>query len=256
MGGGPFAVAVDELMGAAKSLRWRRVIAVSLTIALIVGGLLLAPLVREAHIARRERLAALPQPRPATDELQVQIVRALLAQHRFQGVPMAPPEPGESPRADPRRYPMLHDRTLAMRRCLIAPTQANPLPCGPPPPGELDATFLWSDDIYWRDLPLRSRRELVLANATSTPLPDPGIDGVQLLAARPSAGGWRGFHRSHPQATGWLVLSRATLSADGREALIYVDHGCDDLCGTSAVFRFVRGPNGWRLVKTYVYGMR
>ena len=58
---------------------------------------------------------------------------------------------------------------------------------------------------------------------------------------------WQHFRRTFPRSTGYVVLSPAGLSVDGREALVYVHTSCGAVCGESEMRLMRRDGDGiWR----------
>jgi hypothetical protein len=58
---------------------------------------------------------------------------------------------------------------------------------------------------------------------------------------------WQHFQRTFPRATGYVVLSPAGVSRDGREALVYVHTSCGAVCGESELRLMRRASDGsWR----------
>lgn len=58
---------------------------------------------------------------------------------------------------------------------------------------------------------------------------------------------WQHFARTFPRARGYVVLSPAGVSRDGREALVYVHRSCGAVCGESELRLMRREADGtWR----------
>lgn len=58
---------------------------------------------------------------------------------------------------------------------------------------------------------------------------------------------WQHFARTFPAARGYVVLSPAGVSRDGREALVYVHRACGAVCGESELRLMRREQDGtWR----------
>ena len=111
-------------------------------------------------------------------------------------------------------------------------------------------------EIYeYRDIPLKLRRELALANARSSAQPSPGIDGVRLV---PTIDGFRpiandGFFKAHPGAAGIVQVSRAVLTEDGARALIYVEHDCGSWCKSGFLFVLERRGGEWVIAGRFLH---
>jgi len=62
---------------------------------------------------------------------------------------------------------------------------------------------------------------------------------------------WRAFHARFPETAGLTTTSGVGLSADRRQALVIVYHGCGGLCGHGHVVLLERGSDGqWRVHRT------
>ena len=97
-------------------------------------------------------------------------------------------------------------------------------------------------DSLWRAVSSRtldSLRGVARANPAGRGVPtSPGADSF-----------WRLFHRTFPRTSGYVVLSPAGISDDGREALLYVQRTCGAVCGESELWVLRRAPDGrWRTV--------
>jgi hypothetical protein len=60
--------------------------------------------------------------------------------------------------------------------------------------------------------------------------------------------GWTRFHRAHPGAAGILSMSSVGISADGRQALLYVSFVAGGLDGWGRYFLYERGDRSWTVV--------
>jgi hypothetical protein len=238
-------------------LSLRRVLIASGCLAMAGGLAVLLPLVWQYQQTMAEQVMSLPRPRPADAKTQAAIVRGLLQGHRYRGEPPPPPEPGDRPPDEIQwQYPLLVDRTGAI------PYRPSYEVDGPPPtsaPGQASGNWLYSDDEFLRGIPRKLRQELVVANAGASVQPDPAIEGLRVVdestafASFSGAGlGWEGFHEKNPGATGILQTSRATLSEDGNEALIYAWNGCGSLCGEGGLFLLERDGERWKIRKVLI----
>jgi hypothetical protein len=225
-------------------ISWSRTLLLSSAIAGLIalaGG---APILRyELEQIRIER-ANRPNPRPATEAQQRDIIRALLREQHYSGLPPPPPEPGEPWQLPKPKPVVLASTSVVFCRDVREPDWA----CIHSHVEEtLGATFLETK------IPLKFRLELVAGNRTSTPIPDPHVDQAlhrplaEVERALAGSDWWHGFYRAFPGTAGLLQVSRAVLSEDGRHALIYVAHSCDGLCGTGAVLELIHDGNGWRI---------
>lgn len=57
--------------------------------------------------------------------------------------------------------------------------------------------------------------------------------------------GWKRFYKHYPKSSGIWNLSPVGYSDDGREALVYVAHGCGGLCGTGHLFLLAKQDGVW-----------
>ncbi|MHC4934207.1 MAG: hypothetical protein ACYTGV_18700 [Planctomycetota bacterium] len=60
---------------------------------------------------------------------------------------------------------------------------------------------------------------------------------------------WRKFYEEYPGAQGIMVPSRAGLSADGRQALVYCGNQSAGLAGAGAYYLLSRASGSWRVVQ-------
>jgi hypothetical protein len=235
-------------------VRWRRIVASTLALGLVSAAIIVAPLVRDALDARRERLAAEPLPIPANDAQQAELTRALLA------TPIAMDD--EQMRGVVRFYDssdtrVLLDHTLALRRCIYTSPE--------PPPGAKYTRIcpeesrhvhmgeaLVSTDYYYRDIPLKWRRELLLANELATPLPDPRVPGVALVGDDYSTGPETRQSGANIQM---IAMSRAVLTPDQRHALLFVETYGNVNMGYGSLVEFERTPSGWKVIRTLAMWM-
>ena len=231
-------------------MSWRRILILSSLLAIAVTGIVVAPLARDAVEARRARQAAEPKPIPATDAQQAAIVRALLLAHDYEALRAPATEPDDARAPEPEDWPVLVDRTIRLRPpCPDA--ASGGAPCSP--------DFVGNDDIAeidiliyeFREVPLKLRRELLLANARSSAMPSPGIDGVRLVS--PTRGfapvADAAFFQANPGAAGIVRVSRAVLTEDGTQALIYAVHDCGRWCQSTYLFVFERRAGEWALAR-------
>lgn len=230
-------------------VRWRRIFATSVVLAClglasVLGSLwLLKP--------RPE-----PGPRPfptrlATDREQQDILAALFDRF-FEGLP--PPASAASragKASDAGLRPLVaidtslrfcgHDVVGSIGNCALGMVEEN------------ITSSSWEIDFGdASDIPLRFRTALVDSNRRAYPQPMPrGRKTIPISAQdlRRSLqhGFWKGFYERFPRTAGVIEANRAVVSADGREALIYVEHQCDGLCGTGSLFLMSRIDGRWRI---------
>jgi hypothetical protein len=239
----------------APGFSWRRVAIACACLASLGALALIGSLAWQNQQMIAEGVRSLPRPLPADAATQAAIVRGLLEGHRYDGVPPPPPEPGGLPRKKgPRRYPLLLDRTMPIT---VDRRSASGEPPLPPSPGQPSGDWLSSDDVYLREIPRKLRQELVMGNTESIGQPEPVLPGVRVVerstALASFAGdGWSGFYAANPEASGLLETSRAVLSADGNQALIYAWNGCGSVCGEGALVLLELRGERWIIRKVLV----
>ncbi|MEH6419354.1 hypothetical protein [Pseudomonas sp. CGJS7] len=195
----------------------------------------------------------MPRPLPVSDSEQAAIVRALLDQIEIVGgdVP-PPPAPGEAakPRIDDRPVVLSRDTPAAcrFREDLLPRRDAG---CATPPLAT-SIVSLYRDDGF---MPLKLRRELVLANQTPSQNPDPRDPGI--VYRREATSGQRKESslwplRDYPNAKAWLMVARAVRTADGTGALIYAQIECGLQCSQGQLYQLQRRGDGWIVVATQV----
>jgi hypothetical protein len=243
-------------------VRWRRVLATSVVLACLVAASVVGSL---WWLGPRPDSGPPPFPtRLATDDEQRDIL-ALLFDRYFEGLPPPPPPPPGPNRHSPIKRPDLRHRPLvlvdtSLRFCAPGTVDAT----GECAIGGIDDTIVsprWDVDFIGApDIRLRFRTALVAANRRVHPQPMPtGRRTIPVAAADfhrvLEAGFWRAFYRRFPGTAGVIHANRAVVSADGREALIYVEHGCDGLCGTGSLILMSRIGGRWRITCPYVLWM-
>jgi hypothetical protein len=224
---------------------WRRVLVVVGVVACVGLAITYAPLALHAYQTHREREAERPHPIVATDAQQAAIIRALMLGVRNWGpLPPPPPPPNHSSDdAGSHGLPLLVDRTMPLTFCPGTETDVSPpLDC-PPPPGYESGNWLYSDHESLRDMPLGLRREMVLANTTSMAQPDPGLPGTRLVRFGPRSE----IRQWWSSGAGAVETTRAVVSVDGTEALVYGATLCGPNCDGGALFLFRHDGPRWRL---------
>ncbi|MGQ4583898.1 hypothetical protein [Lysobacter sp. F60174L2] len=223
---------IETLM--ASRLRWQRIVVAAACLAILLLLIGLAPIGVRAITATYQRWATMPRPDPATDAEQREILRALSRGDTFLRTRGASP-PTHGP---DRPRVTLSDESVVI--CEGSKPFVPDMPHCPHVSGIVAAD--WDNRI-----PRKLRQELVLANQTSRPIPDPDVAGVVL---RPAAQ----VHKSISAARfgdlgggSYVRVSRAVLSDDGQRALIYVDYRCGSLCGAGFIHDLVRDGDRWRL---------
>jgi len=116
------------------------------------------------------------------------------------------------------------------------------------------------DDL--RPLPARLRMGLVEANRAVSGIPDPQLASMVFKARSeikaPFAGkegpdvAWNTFHAENPGVLGYIYVSRAVLSDDSAEAMVYVELHCHAECASGQVVHLVKGDAGWTVRQSVV----
>jgi hypothetical protein len=103
-------------------------------------------------------------------------------------------------------------------------------------------------------IPLDLRLALIRANSIPQPLPDPELAHVSLKPESETTSpfmrgvdldrAWRDFRAIHGAGSYWRA-SRAVVSENGSQALIYVEVHCGGLCGTGMLILLSRSGDKW-----------
>lgn len=211
-----------------KPVRASRIISLTKWMLLIASAILLAPIALAAIRAWHEDLLQRPRPRLASDEDWRAIVDVVFGKQA------------------PLVLVSSSEVLCAKNDPYIPQTQF----CLNEPPPSVGITSWWVD----ARIPLKLRRELVMANTTAKAVPNP--DGTryvlaredEVLAAIRESSGWEGFRKRFPAAEGTIVVSRATLSEDGTQALIYGEFHSVGFYGHGDVYLLQRGEHGWKVL--------
>ncbi|MGC2721686.1 MAG: hypothetical protein WA209_19025 [Candidatus Acidiferrales bacterium] len=62
-------------------------------------------------------------------------------------------------------------------------------------------------------------------------------------------GGWKDYYKKYPGAQGFVTLSRAGFSADGKQALLYLANHCGGKCGAGTYAVLEKVGSSWKLIK-------
>lgn len=198
------------------------------------------------RVEQRER----PNPKPASPEELFAIVRAVIDHKAFEGVPPPPPKPGDQlPVRGPKPVVLRNETIVLCSYEALAPD---------------DFCHAGVEDVVvsaWLETsaPLRLRKELVAASKHQIVVPC--ADSTWIRCATPEQidealkrpDWWEGFYTRYPGTAGFVDFSPAVLSEDGSEAIIYVGHVCDGLCGTGWVLLLRRTPDGWKVVEDVLF---
>lgn len=185
---------------------------------------------------------ALPEkeraPTIATMEETRVILRAVLEAIPYQDESPEPPEPSETPRAEPApKTLLLVDTSLclgneASRKC--------------------DSHLgHWPDNMD-AFAPRALLDDLMRANATTASLDLSGIAGTAMIreedvSAPFTLDWWSQFRARFPDTSGYMRITRPVLDDARKVAVIYVAHQCGGLCGTGTLVRLERTARGWRV---------
>jgi hypothetical protein len=209
-------------------LRWRRIAVVAIVLAAGIAAALLAPVLRHdvgaAREAHRIDLAEQPHPLPATEAEQAALIGAYYMRHYIDA------------------GPVVLDQSLALCVEDVRIALHGMAKCGD---HMHSSDSLLAADVL-QDVPLRLRRELVLANKRSVPMPLSA--GLKTRAAPYDEflrGGYEGVTDDHPGAVGILQFSRAVLTPDRQTAVFVVMGGIGKTSSSGSLMVFVRGPDGW-----------
>ncbi len=237
-------------------MRWGRILATGLGLSGLAGASLLLSL----WLLQPE-----PEPEPppfptrvATDSEQRSILQPVFSSF-FGGVPPPPPS-ADDPPSEPLTSRPLVVATSTLRFCREADAGPSSVggDCALPYVEEIIASPRWKLDLLDPpDLPLAFRKALIESNRTSSvQVIPPGRPTIpmssQEIHRQVSQGYWEAFYDRYPGSAGVIRASRGILSVDGQQALLYVEHRCDGLCGTGAliVMRHVHGQ--WLVETPYV----
>lgn len=191
---------------------------------------------------QRERQAATPHPIVADANDTRAIATVVLEGLHFEGVPPPPPEPGEPAVPARRRALVVDDQSIGFRSDTEdsrRDSMASEFLTGP----MLDAFTS-----------RKFREELIQANRVRHALDLSGIpDLIPTLTADLESvlarDGWSAFYETWPDSTGLVRMSRPVLSADRRQALIFVEFRCAGMCGHGDIYLLERIGAGWRIVR-------
>ncbi|GAB6197545.1 hypothetical protein [Lysobacter xanthus] len=156
------------------------------------------------------------------------------------GLPPPPPEPGQEARPERRRTLLLSDQSV----------------CFAQDPAHLCSSEIaerFSDPELSTVAPLKLRQELVVANRMRNQLHLSGIGNTEVIPSGEiqrlfRTGWWEDFYRAHPGTAGYAEISQPVLSPSRDQALIYLAHHCDGLCGTGTLYLLARQGAAWRVV--------
>ena len=219
--------------------KWGRIAVLSASIAGLIAIALVAPLIMHAVQEHRQRIAARPDPVPASDLEQRQIVRAVL--EGGAGLLVAPGE---------RRKVILLKATVSLCGLNHGSNEATTRCATRPSVDSIAATD------FDTDIPRKLRLQLIAANHHPVSVPDPQLPWV-IYSPYPSkhealkgTDPWGNFYVMFPGSGGLVEVSRAVLSHDKRHALIYMGHYAHGLAGRGSLHYLVRTGDTWLVSKS------
>jgi len=228
-------------------IRWRRVVSIALVTVAVAATVVLAPV---AFFALRAKARAAVHPIIATDPEQREILRMLVETQDYSGDPPPPPGLDAGRPVSKKTFVVLSDRTVA----LCAETQTVPAGDGQCPS--------WSTTLSPADvdpgIPERLVRELMAGNREAQPAAAPVLPGLVVanqaeIEALLSADDWQPFYARYPDSAGLLRTTRAVVSADRSQALIYAEYYCGLVCGTGTVHYLKRTGGSWTIERSFRY---
>jgi len=230
-------------------MQWTRI--AKLSALLIVGLAAVLGFSPVSHFVVAEVSSYQERPRPvvATSEETRAILAAVIAKEKFEGVPPPPPapEPGKPPPIrvlEPPQVLILEDRSACFT------TDSRTSDCEQISLEDL-ATWPWLNSFA----PLRFRRELALANQEPHAV---SLEGLPLTKVGSRAdirgifakgGWWKDFHIKYPGSSGFAETSLPVLSADRKQALVYVAYHCGGLCGVGLLLLMEQVGSVWQVIK-------
>jgi len=64
--------------------------------------------------------------------------------------------------------------------------------------------------------------------------------------------GWERFYKSFPDSGGFIGFSRVVFNVEKKQALVYMEHNCHDLCASGHFVLLKKGKEGWVVEKGYM----
>ena len=62
-------------------------------------------------------------------------------------------------------------------------------------------------------------------------------------------GGWGEFYKRYPDSGGFISVSRPGFNKEMNQALIFIEHGCGDLCGTGHYVLLEKSGDTWKVIQ-------
>jgi hypothetical protein len=67
-----------------------------------------------------------------------------------------------------------------------------------------------------------------------------------------SENGWKKFYQSFPNSGGFVGFSRVSFDDGNKQALVYMEHNCRDLCASGHFLLLRKSEEGWIVVKKFM----
>lgn len=244
-------------------MRWRRVgLYIGLLAVVVVAAIAFSPHGKRAdsrpasHASTGTATTAVAA-RVATEAEQRDILRAVLST-RYPGSPLPPPMPQDPPRGPESLRPILI-MAGSLRFCAPAAMAQSPEPdCALE---GMDTAIATSKRALGKpgapEIAPLFRAALVDANRQRYPQPVPGGRRTITMSADEVSRTfqldfWKTFHDRHPGSAGYVQATRAVVSRDGGQALIYAEHSCGVLCGTGDLHLLRFHDGQWRIETSYM----
>lgn len=230
-------------------MQLKRILVLSLVLA-VVGGIATFAM-PASHWVRSELQRRVEEPAPvlANSQEARQIIATVLAEknYHYHGLPPPPPKNGKTLRVKEKRDLVVS----AVSVCFRAEHAPQSPHCMAYPTGSVQAVEL--DGFASRKL----REELILANANPRPLDLKGLPNTEVVdpsevKALLTSRFWKGFYEQFPQTAGWVQASMPVLTKDRQNALVYISHSCDGLCGTGTLYYLSRTADGWTVTRDFL----
>lgn len=238
-------------------MQWTRIAKLSVLLTACMAAVIGFPLAHRFVVAELRSYAELPDPVVATPDETRAILAAVLAKEKFQGEPAPPPPPPTASSVSPPRPEPSELRVPEAQQVLILVDSSA---CFSVDPKSSDCEHISLDDLLtWPWLnsfaPLKFRQELMLANRKRHELDLHGLPSTKVVPRAEisdifaKGGWWTDFHAKYPGSSGFAETSLPVLTADRKQALVYVAHHCGGLCGVGIVVLLERAGSGWHVVK-------